>query len=122
MQKPHHGLLSNASVVRVIDGDTVVIKVRDFEADVRLLDVWCYETNRGTEQQRQAGVAAKRWMQEMLPVGTSVLVHVKLQRNQNIKDVLSFGRPVGVIWKVGEVFSVNEQIVQAGHATMEKSR
>ena len=122
MEKPPHGLLSPATVVRVIDGDTVVVKVRDFEADVRLSDVWCYETNRGTEEQRQAGIAAKRWMQEMLPVGTKVFVHVKLKRGQNIKQVLSFGRTVGVIWKVGKVFSVNEQIVQAGHATMERPR
>lgn len=98
-----------ATVKRIIDGDTIVIDwdlgahIWLHDVPVRLLDIDAPEV-RGPS--RPAGVAARDWLRERLPVGSEIHIHT-------VKDD-SFGRYLAKIWHEGSL--VNEELVQAGHA------
>lgn len=117
MQKPPYGITSPATLIRVVDGDTIVVKMRGIEVTVRMLDVWAPEL-RGDDA--DAGHAAKAWLVDRLHVGCSIDVHVPTGEGDRFADVLTFGRVLGYVWRRGEGVSLNEQIVQAGLATREK--
>lgn len=117
MQKPPYGITSPAIVIRVVDGDSVVVQVRGFEVSLRLENVWAPEV-RG--KNKRFGNIAKAWMEKRLPVGSPVVVHIATGEGNKITAKLTFGRVVGWIWRRDEDISLNEQIVQAGLATKEK--
>jgi hypothetical protein len=58
----------------------------------------------------------------MLPVGSAIDIHVPTGEGDRLSELLTFSRVLGWVWRRGEGVSLNEQIVQAGHATMEKSQ
>ena len=122
MEKPPYGLMSPATLLRVVDGDTLVVKLRGIEVNVRLLNCWARELHRGSDEDRAAGAAAKAWMVDMLPIGSAIDVHIPTGDGDRFSEVLTFGRVLGWVWRRGEGVSLNEQIVQAGHATMERPR
>lgn len=99
-----------AVVRRVIDGDTVDMDVdMGFRAwrmkeRFRLSGIDAPEL-RG--EQREAGLAAKAWLEERLPVGMTVTIETG-------KDPDVFGRWIAAIW-MGET-CVNAEMVAEGHA------
>lgn len=120
MDKPPYGLTSPATLIRVIDGDTVVAKLRGIEVVVRLLNCWAPELHRGSDQQKTAGAAAKAFLTDRLRAGEAIDVHIPTGEGDRFAEVLTFGRVLGWVWRRGEAISLNEQLVQAGHATTEK--
>jgi len=104
-------------LVRVIDGDTV-----DLDVDlgmgvwrkklrVRLLGINAPETNRRAS--RNAGIAAKNYLKLKLgPPGTQLMIRTHKDKTGK------YGRYLAEIWSmdVDETVSVNEMMVQAGHA------
>jgi micrococcal nuclease len=99
-------------VSRIIDGDSIEVDLdlgfglQKGSTDIRLLGINTPEI-RGSE--KELGKIAKTKVEELIPVGTDVMVHsVKLD---------SFGRVLGYVWikdKYDE--SVSEILVKEGYA------
>ena len=103
-----------ATVVRPVDGDTVVLRGRGagpLSADpirVRLLLVDTPEVAKGPEC---FGPEAARRAEELLPVGTVVRVVA------DVEAVDRFGRPLLHVWNVDGI-AVGEALLREGYATV----
>jgi micrococcal nuclease len=75
-----------ATIVRVVDGDTIKVKVD--ELDVRLDFIDAPET-RGEE--KELGLKTKEWLQKELKVGDKVMLDVKKED--------TYGRQLSVVYK-----------------------
>ena len=100
-----------AEVVRVVDGDTIVVDVDlgfyTYRVDewIRFARIDAPETHSAT---REAGLASKAFLEGLLPVGQSIIV----QTQRDKRD--SFRRYIGEIW-LGDV-NLNDRMVGEGHA------
>ena len=113
---PELGLCARAVVDRVIDGDTLDVELR-LPVRVRLLDCWAPEVH-GAE--KPDGIRAKLELQELLPRGARVVVHVPTRQAHELSDVFTFGRILGNVWRTNDEKSVSERMVELGFATAEK--
>ena len=101
-----------ATVTRIIDGDSIEVKLdmghhmHKEEADIRLLGINTPEV-RGEE--KELGKVAKSRVEELLPLGTKVVVHsAKLD---------SFGRMLADVWIMNQYEkSISEILVEEGYA------
>lgn len=118
MSAPTPGISLPVQLVRVSDGDTVVVRLGNsaYEWRVRLIGVWAAELN------TIKGIEARAWLQnKMWASEHELLLHVPLPRNPvNLLANLSFDRIPGYIWAGEE--NLNEAIVAAGHATKTKAK
>jgi len=112
---PPRGLSTVATVVRVLDGDTIEVDVRT-RVKIRIKDCWAPETRTKNESEKQRGIASKSHLEELLPVGSELAVFIPM--TGRIEDMLTFGRVVADVWKNGE--NVAELQVKAGHAQRSK--
>jgi endonuclease YncB( thermonuclease family) len=110
------GHCMRASVIRVIDGDTVEV-ILQMPVTIRIKDLWTPET-RGID--RIAGHAAKEALETLLPVHAPIEVFIPTGEAQSFGDVMSFGRPVGEVYRVGDEDPVSEIMIQMGHGTRYK--
>lgn len=98
-----------ATVVRVIDGDTVDLVIDlglhvQTATRVRLLGLNAAE--HGTPE----GDAATAWLRDKLPVGYLLMVRTKKDKTEK------YGRWLGTLIRSGETTSLNTQLIEAGHA------
>ena len=125
MNVPETGLTIDARVVRVIDGDTVVVETT-LQHTVRLLDCWAPETRTRDLEEKAKGLKAKKHVQELLDAcGNKVRLHVPGHDGQ-LSKLTTIGRVLGRLWRLTsggpEAQDVSALMVQAGHATPEKVR
>lgn len=123
MNPPETGLTIDAQVVRVIDGDTVVVETT-LQHTVRLLDCWCAETRTRDLDEKKKGLRAKKHIQELLDdCDNKVRLHVPGHDGQ-LSKLTTIGRVLGRLWRVRhggpEHRDISRLMVQAGHATAEK--
>lgn len=116
---PAVGVCLPVRVVRVIDGDTVVVRVPGIACEwhLRLIDVWAAERN--TDQ----GQVAKAWLEHYLAANDArgVLVHIPLPATPlNPLRNLTFDRVPSYLWTGDRC--VNSEIVAAGLASATKTR
>lgn len=100
-----------ATVVRVVDGDTVDLLVDlgfaiSRKERFRLAEINCPETT------TPEGLEAKRYVTELLAPGQVVTIDTKKDRTDR------YGRFIATIW-LGEV-NLNHKIVDDGHAVYVK--
>jgi micrococcal nuclease len=92
-----HGRAANpdgrASVVRVIDGDTIVVQVGGAEEHVRLIGIDTPETHKPGTPVECFGPEASAHMAELIPPGTSV----RLERDRDTRDV--YGRLLAYVYR-----------------------
>jgi micrococcal nuclease len=107
-----------ATIVRVIDGDTVVLDIDlGFKihhiSPCRLAGINAPELNSKDEKVRLAAIASKEYLMTLLPEETEVvIVSRKLDK---------YGRPVVNIWQIqNKQKFVNHLMIDAGHATIYK--
>lgn len=117
MPAPPLGLTARATVLRVIDGDTIELLCLGVPVTVRLIDTWAPET-RGEEKPQ--GETAKAFLESLAHVGANCIVFISTMHARKLSDLFSFGRPIGDIWMKGDENSLGELMVAAGHATREK--
>ncbi len=102
------------SVIKhITDGDTLDLFVDcGFNTyvylTVRVMGINAPEINRGTEEEREAGKAAKEYLQSIAPVGTQCVIRTD-------KDRQSFGRYSASLLLAGGT-DVASAMVEAGHA------
>lgn len=103
-----------ASVVRVIDGDSVEVTIdlgfKIYKRDVvRLEGIDTPELNSKDEEAREKAQAAKERLEQLLPVGATVFL--------DSRRLEKYGRILGAIY-IGEepTVSVGEVLLIEGHA------
>lgn len=113
-KRPPAGWTTQATVTRVLDGDTLEVEITR-KLKVRLLDCWA------PEKREAAGPASTANLKRLIGDGEiTLMVPV---RSSKVEDVWTFGRVLGYVWSKADAdWSVNEQQVRQGHATKEKVR
>jgi micrococcal nuclease len=99
-----------ATVVRVIDGDTVEVAIGGRDERVRLLGI---DTPESVDPDRPVechGPEASALTHSLLPDGTSV----RLERDQEARD--RYGRLLAYLFRADDGLFVNEAILAAGEA------
>lgn len=114
---PPRGLVTEAVVVDVYDGDTVVVQPLLPEMRVRLLDCWAPEIRTRDAAEKVRGYESRDHLRSIIPNGTRVRLHIPT--TGRLKDSFTFGRVLGRVWK-GET-DVSDKQVSSGHATRQRS-
>lgn len=97
-----------ASVIRVIDGDTVDLRIDlGFEVGlnmrVRLAGI------DAPERGKPGGSEATKWLTEKLSPHVDVIVKTEKYRREK------YGRYLATIYLLGDVTHINDQMIEAGH-------
>lgn len=96
-----------ATVVRVVDGDTAHVKI-DLGCDTFLQTTVRFFGINAPEKNTWEGKVSKAFLEDVLPVGQAIVL-------QTIKDKREkYGRYLGVLFKDG--VNINNLLVEAGHA------
>ena len=96
---PPHGLTIDGKVLRVIDGDTIVVESR-VEYHVRLLDCWAPESRTTDAAEKARGLKSKARMKELAD-GRSVRVFFPAGGG-DLTDAITMGRILGRVWRVDD--------------------
>lgn len=116
--KPVSGLTVPVTVVRIVDGDTLVAKTPSmaFEWHVRLINTW------SPEMKEKGGPEAKAWVEAYVKKHSrdETLLHIPMppKFKANPLALVTMERLPGFIWIGDEL--LNAEIVKAGHATKTK--
>jgi micrococcal nuclease len=100
----------NAEVVRVVDGDTIVVETGGIEESVRLIGIDTPETVKPGSPVECYGKAASAKTEELLPEGTAVL----LERDVEARD--RYDRLLAYVYRVSDATFVNLELVEGGYA------
>lgn len=106
-----------ATVVRVIDGDTIRVEARGFETPVRLLGIDAPETRHPEVGEECFGAEATARLERLLPEGARV--RLETDPTQDARD--RYGRLLAYVYpegRSGPAGSVNHDLVRTGHATV----
>ena len=102
----------NASVERVVDGDTIVVGIGGGSETVRLIGIDTPESVARTLPVQCYGQEASRYLAGLLPVGTAVT----LVRDVEARDV--YDRLLAYVVRAEDNLFVNLQLVSAGYAAV----
>lgn len=95
-----------ASLIRVVDGDTLHLEV-DLGFDVRRRDTFRLFGLNAPEMSTPEGQAAREWLAQKLGEGPLVITTRKDRREK-------YGRYLAILWV--DAANVNEAMIAAGHA------
>lgn len=105
-----------ALVVRVVDGDTILVRLGDRGERVRLAGVDAPEMGRlGSKNERHAE-EARRYLADLLQKKRVRLVKDAIQRKRD-----DYGRLLAYIYRVPDGLFVNADLVSHGHARVYRS-
>jgi micrococcal nuclease len=107
---PSTAVAVNAVVVRVVDGDTVVMKVATKEERVRLIGIDTPETVDPDRPVQCYGPEASAHTKELLPPGT----YVHLDRDVEARD--DYGRLLAYVTRATDGLFVNVELAADGFA------
>lgn len=91
---PPRGITIDGTVIRVIDGDTIVVESR-VEYHVRLLDCWAPESRTKDTAEKQRGLTAKSRMKTL---AENKSVRVFLPASEDLTEMITMGRMLGRVW------------------------
>jgi micrococcal nuclease len=98
------------TVVRVVDGDTVVVRVGGADETVRLIGIDTPETKHPTKPVQCFGPEASAFTDQLLPAGT----RVRLERDVEARD--RFGRLLAYVYRSDDGIFVNLELARLGYA------
>ena len=107
--KADAGRAPGARVVRVVDGDTVVIHLSGHDEHVRLIGIDTPETVDPRKPVQCFGKEASRRTAALLPKGTAV----RLERDVEARD--HFGRLLAYVFRVDDGTFVNLALAEEGY-------
>ena len=107
-----NGWVPNAVVERVVDGDTIIARIRDRSETVRLIGLDAPESVAPTRPVQCFGTEASRFLQAVLPAGTEIT----LLRDVEARDI--YDRLLGYVVRSHDGLFVNLQVVAAGYAAV----
>jgi len=100
----------NATVVRVIDGDTIVVDIGDHRETVRLIGIDTPETVRPDAPVECYGPEASAHTKDLLAPGTPI----RLERDAEARD--DYGRLLAYVVRATDGLFVNRSLVEGGFA------
>jgi len=109
----------NAKVVRVIDGDTVVLDidlgfgVTITDESIRMYGINAPESRTRDLVEKEKGLAAKEYIKTLLAPGDSVILRSDLFDKRG-----KYGRILGtiIVSALGQEMNVNDKMISEGHA------
>lgn len=104
------GAGANAVMVRVVDGDTIVVDLDGREERVRLIGIDTPESVAEERPDQCFGVEASDEVERLLPVGTDLL----LERDVEPRD--RYDRLLAYVYRAHDQLFVNEVLVRDGFA------
>lgn len=105
-----HAVEANATVVQVVDGDTVVVDIDGEEERVRLIGLDTPESVAPNRPVECYGAESSRRMEDLVPPGTPV----RLERDIEARDV--YDRLLAYIYRADDGLHVNLDQVSQGYA------
>lgn len=105
---PAGALDPNATVERIVDGDTIDVAIDGADERVRLIGIDTPETKRPDHPIECFGPEATAHLEQLLPPGTPVVIE---------RDVVGrddFGRLLGYVYRADDGLFVNHEIVRSG--------
>jgi len=109
IRQPDEAKVTEAVVERVIDGDTVKVRLKNGQTeDVRFLLIDTPETVNPEKPIQPYGPEASRFTKEALPAGSEVL----LERDESKAD--RYGRLLAYVWADGKM--INQELLRKGLA------
>lgn len=119
---PAPGLCIDGEVVRVIDGDTLVVQ-SVVEYHVRLLDCWAPESRSRDRVEKVKGLKSKARMEELVESGQ---VRVLFPTHSDVAQMMTMGRLLGRVWVRDGSEVAREELsavmVREGFATQSKEK
>ena len=109
---PARPVTLDATIVRVVDGDTVVARSRGFDTPVRLLGIDTPETHRPATPVQCWGPEASARTARLLPPGTAV--RLVTDPGQDTRD--RYARLLAYVYRGDRATSVNLALVATGYA------
>jgi micrococcal nuclease len=106
---PDLGGGANATVVRVVDGDTIVVDLGGTQTDIRLIGLDTPETVDPRRPVGCFGPEASKHTKQLLPAGTAV----RLERDAELHD--RYGRTLAYVRRASDGLLVNEELVAGGY-------
>ncbi|WP_228485667.1 thermonuclease family protein [Thermaerobacillus caldiproteolyticus] len=97
-----------AEVVKVVDGDTLRVKVGKKEETVRMLLIDTPESVHPTKPVQPFGLEASRYVKSLLPKGTNIELEL------DVRERDKYGRLLAYVW-FGNTM-VNELLLKKGYA------
>lgn len=97
-----------AVVERVVDGDTLKVKIGKREETVRLLLIDTPESVHPTKPVQPFGLEASRYVKKLLPPGT------KVELELDVRERDKYGRLLAYVWLGHQM--VNELLLEKGYA------
>ena len=107
-----NGWAPNATVERVVDGDTISVMIGDRLESVRLIGIDTPESVAPTRPVQCFGREASLHLEAMLPAGTEIT----LVRDVEARD--AYDRLLGYVVRSGDGLFVNLELVAAGYAAV----
>ncbi len=107
---PQSTYVANATVVRVIDGDTIEAMVAGNDERVRLIGIDTPETKKPNTPVQCYGPEASAYTESLLPAGTPIY----LERDLVARD--DYGRLLAYIFRTTDGLFVNADIITKGYA------
>ncbi|WP_309866907.1 thermonuclease family protein [Desmospora profundinema] len=109
IDRPPEEELIKAKVVRVIDGDTIVARVKEKEERIRFIGVDTPETVHPEKGEEPFGKEASDFTKTHLPAGGTIFLEMDAEERDH------YGRLLAYIWVEEELF--NASLLQEGLAT-----
>jgi micrococcal nuclease len=106
------GAAGSATVVRVVDGDTIVVRLGGHDERVRFIGVDTPETVSPVKPVQCYGHQASDHTKQLLPPGTPV----HLERDVEARDV--YGRLLAYVWRSSDRLFVNLELARDGYASL----
>jgi micrococcal nuclease len=108
----HHAAVTDgrATVVRVVDGDTIVVRIGSRDENVRVLGIDTPETHKPDTPVECYGPEASARMAALLPVGTTV----RLVRDIEARD--RYGRLLAYVYRDSDGLFIDLTMVTEGYA------
>ena len=103
---------ANATVERVVDGDTVVVEIDGTRETVRLIGIDTPETVKPNAPVECFGPEASATTKELLPEDTEV----RLERDVEARD--DYGRLLAYVYRASDGMFVNLELVRQGYAVL----
>ncbi|MEM8620378.1 MAG: thermonuclease family protein [Actinomycetota bacterium] len=100
-----------ATVVEVVDGDTIVARFGSRSETVRLIGIDTPETVHPDRPVECFGPEATAFITELIPPGTSI----RIRRDVVARD--HFDRLLGYVYRASDGMFVNDEIVRHGYGT-----
>ena len=112
LSTPVGALAQNAMLVRVIDGDTIIVSIDDHDEKVRLIGIDTPETVKPNTPVECFGPEASTLTKSLLPPGTALY----LERDAEARD--DYGRLLAYVYRASDGLFVNMAIVERGDARL----